>query len=1795
MAGQSGSCSRRWVGIVGALAVVAGIGLVLVGMRPEPAGAAPAALLPAAVLKDRDSLLVTIGLTNPESLKLRGTLTVELAGQDGATLASQSQQVTQTDQAAAYRFNLKMPSTPLDQLTLHFQYGKEEKFTVPLSEILVSKPHETTLSASREIHAGSTASLRCGVHGVKSLTETIPLAGADVEIRLRSADGKEANLYKGKAGKDGSANVQFAVPDLPAGQYTLVVATRSELGEEKLEQPIRVKREAKVLLTTDKPLYQPNQLMHIRALALRPFDLAPEANRDLTFEVEDAKGNKVFKKTLKTSEYGIAAVDFQLADEVNMGDYQIRASFGEEQAQKTVAVKKYVLPKFKVEVKSDKKFYQPGETAKIDVQAGYFFGKPVGAGKVKLIASAFDVQFAKFAELNGTADAQGHVHFDLPLPKNFVGQPLQKGDALVKLEVKLTDSADHSETVTKTYPVSDQAIRVSLIPEAGRLTPGMENRIFAAAIYPDGSPAKCDVQIWMGKKPANGAPLASLKTNDAGLAEFKLTPKPEQFHSGEWKERQIEMLGGQTFPVGGQQLLFDLTAQAKDVRGAQATATVALNADPLGDNVLLRLDKAIYKAGDTIQAEVRSSAGLPTAYIEIVRGGQTMLTKWLDVKDGKATHLLDLPAGIFGTLEIHAYQMLASGEIVRDGRVVYVQPRDDLKIAVKADQEVYQPGKKGEIRFQVTDAAGKPTPAALGVIIVDEAVYALQDMQPGLEKVYFTLQEELLKPQAQVIFKPAESFDLLVRESEVPASKQQIAQALLANVRPKPPARWEVEPALARQQQAAAQVQQIGFALFNHGANNRPVVEVDATTKRLKFAPNLLKDMLQAGQINAESLLDPFGGKLSLDELAQIEKGFTAERLAQALNSNRMQQVMNALVNYTGVNQGKYFKNNQWIFTETVLAEALKSQGMDATWASDTWGTPFKLVKRAKPAQNMPWDQAREWDLASAGPDKQFGTADDLSLGQPNDWNFISYWWLADPSKAEVRGQQLGGIQRRIFMLQNGAMRFGGIPGGGGFGGVADMAMPAAAPAPGGFAPQAEMAQMRGALKEDGAPPMAPGQGGAPPAGGAAPPKVREYFPETLLWRPALITDDKGVAVLPVEFADSITTWRLSASANTRGGALGGVSAPLRVFQDFFVDLDLPVALTQNDEVAFPVAVYNYLKTPQTVKIELEAANWFELMPGETPERSLDLKPNEVTAVKFRIRAQKVGYQPLTVKAIGSKLSDAIKRSVEVVPYGQKVEQVAADRLQGSVKHVIDIPADAVPDASKLLVKIYPGVLSQVLEGTEGMLRMPGGCFEQTSSSAYPNILVVDYLKKAKLANPQILMKSEAYLNTGYQKLLTFERPGGGFDWWGSGEPLVWLSAYGLQQFNDMAKVWPIDRGIIDRTQAFLIRNQNADGTWDKIGATHGESIERMGDAKLLLTSYVVWSLQDSGMKVEQLPQLQNAIDYIRAHAKDAKDNPYVLALVANALAAHDAKDDRTFEVLKRLEALKVAKPDWKAVHFPGPGTSLAYSRGDGVDVETTALAVLAMVRSGQFNNTVNQALTYLVKAKGGDGAWGSTQATILALKALIAGASGPQQDGTAEFTILVNGKEAAKGAITPENADVMQLFDLKDATQVGANEVEIKVNGKTNLMYQVVGRHFAPWKPEAAVKPVIEVAVDYDRTELAAGDLLKAKATLKYHGDVPTYMVIVDLGIPPGFNVEAGDFAELVGAKKVEKFTITPRQVTLYLGDVKPGDVKTFDYTLKPKYPIKAKTPATVAYEYNTPKNRATTQPVELTVGDKK
>ena len=135
---------------------------------------------------------------------------------------------------------------------------------------------------------------------------------------------------------------------------------------------------------------------------------------------------------------------------------------------------------------------------------------------------------------------------------------------------------------------------------------------------------------------------------------------------------------------------------------------------------------------------------------------------------------------------------------------------------------------------------------------------------------------------------------------------------------------------------------------------------------------------------------------------------------------------------------------------------------------------------------------------------------------------------------------------------------------------------------------------------------------------------LRQFLPETMYWNPEAIADAQGHWQIDLDLVHTITTWRLTALVSAQDGRMGLATAPIRVFQDFFVNIDLPLALTQGDEVSMPVAVYNYLETGQQVQLTPNGQEWFESL-GEPPQ-VVDVAPGDVTVVgpvhgesKFRI------------------------------------------------------------------------------------------------------------------------------------------------------------------------------------------------------------------------------------------------------------------------------------------------------------------------------------------------------------------------------------------------------------------------------------------------------------------------------------------------------------------------------------------------------------------------------------------------
>jgi hypothetical protein len=472
----------------------------------------------------------------------------------------------------------------------------------------------------------------------------------------------------------------------------------------------------------------------------------------------------------------------------------------------------------------------------------------------------------------------------------------------------------------------------------------------------------------------------------------------------------------------------------------------------------------------------------------------------------------------------------------------------------------------------------------------------------------------------------------------------------------------------------------------------------------------------------------------------------------------------------------------------------------------------------------------------------------------------------------------------------------------------------------------------------------------------------------------------------------------------------------------------------------------------------------------------------------------------------------------------------------------------------------------------------------------YPNVLVLDYLKTTGQTSPELQMQAEQYINLGYQRLLTFEVDGGGFSLFGAPPAEIFLSAYGLMEIYDMSQVYSIDEALIERTAQWLLRQQKADGSWNAPDY-------RAGGSELGTTAYVVWALAGAGF--DKAEEVRKGVSYIKEFRSQAQSG-YMLALVANALAAAAPDDPITKQVIDDLAAQ--AKDEKGAAYWEAGAKSFMGGDGKSGSVETTALAVYALLTADAHPDVANRALTYLVRAKDSFGTWQTTQATILSLKALLLSVANAGEAAEATVTVSLNGEQVDPIRVTPENFDVVQLVTFSDRPFEGENRVEIAVEGEGDLMYQVTAEYYLPWKfvpEEPGEAATIDVA--YDRTELAMNDEVNVsvKVALNEPGLIAN-MMLVDLGIPPGFEVLAEDLNRLVEQSlykeegvRLSRFDLTGRQIILYLEDLAYGEPYAFSFRLRAKYPMKAQAPASVAYDYYNPDLRAVARPQAVTVSE--
>lgn len=710
-------------------------------------------------------------------------------------------------------------------------------------------------------------------------------------------------------------------------------------------------------------------------------------------------------------------------------------------------------------------------------------------------------------------------------------------------------------------------------------------------------------------------------------------------------------------------------------------------------------------------------------------------------------------------------------------------------------------------------------------------------------------------------------------------------------------------------------------------------------------------------------------------------------------------------------------------------------------------------------------------------------------------------------------------------------------------------------------------------------------------------PRVRRYFPETLLWQPQVETDQSGRARLNFKLADNLTTWKLSVLASTFDGQLGVAEKEIQTFQPFFAELDPPRTLTVGDQITLPVIVRNYLKKKQNVTLELKPEDWF--VTRDASSKNLDVAGQNEARRTFSfdvVKSSPTATQQVT--ATGTESSDAVEKPVTVQPDGEEQIQTDGQLFSDSVKFETLVPTTVLSGTLRSTLKLYPNLLGHVFEGIEGILQRPHGCAEQTISSTYPNVMVLKYL--AQLEQPEAVTTQRArdYTQQGIDRLLGYQHETGGFTYWGSGSPDVTLTAYAIRFLTDAREFATVDESVIDRARSYILSQQQTDGSWAFDNRYSGPS---QSVYNLQQSAYVALSLASSG---EKSATFQKALDRLGSQI-ETSDSPYWLAVTALA-ASRAGQPDLAAQAVARLG--KLIKPGTEQVSWNQSLETPFHGWGRAAEVETTALALRAIlavtgnVQASDWQSRFNRGLLYLLQNKDQHGVWLSTQASVAVWELLFA-LHEPEREArktASSLEIWVNDQPFKTIELTgTENRWSPITVDLTERFAMGRNQVELRCPQPVALMSaQLMTSLYVPWTVEpgkvAQKSPDLNFDVTFDKTETVIGDVVTCRVGYE-RKDRGNGMLLAEIGLPPGVEVDRESLTQALRkqARGGQSFDIQPDRVVLYLWPWR-NEKNTLEFTFRPRFAMKAKTVRSLLYDYYNPDAQVLIAPARFVVREK-
>ncbi|MEW7279036.1 TonB-dependent receptor plug domain-containing protein [Aquimarina sp. 2201CG1-2-11] len=1469
----------------------------------------------------------------------------------------------------------------------------------------------------------------------------------------------------------------------------------------------------KIYTQTDRPFYFPGETIWFKSYVVGMDNTISTLSDIMYAELISPQGSTV--KTIKLSIHqGYAYGDFTIDKDWVGGIYSIRTFTNwmhnyEKEAvfTKKITVQKIVKPNVLLSLEFEKEGY----------------------GKSSWVTANFDIKDLKNNPISNTdvtykVSVKGNVIQSKNILTNIEGKAnirFQLPDNLASRDVVLIVQIPHkgtTESISKSVPVVLNTIDLQFFPESGKLLEGIKSQVAFKAIDEFGKPVAVEGNIINN----SGTVVTSFASFHDGMGSFYLTPVTNQKYYAEIKA-----------PFTSEERI-SFPKIYKD-----------------GVNFAVSSDSLVTKL------HVHSTLTKPL-YLEVSNACKILLKQ--TIKSGQ--DIIDIDTQKF-PIGITTFSITDKNQNPLAERLVFINAHKQLTIDVQLDKEIYQTREKVKVAIFTKDKDNCPVPSNLSIAIADNKLLSFANDKQDHILSYLLLSSELKGS----IYKPSFYFNPKEKKS----------------------------------------YQAIDYVMLTHGWRNymlKPIPIEEAQYKPEQLATQSGKVVDRKGNPVAATLLlfDEQGNKVLVfksdsngDFSFKFDKSHRLTLIAYAEDGRKLE-----IVEHTKTNG----------FFNTIAVETTKEASIEGKYLPSKFNNPVKqsVKKEATASVALSADSSNLEEIMVLG----YGTSKkklvSTSIVKIETHEIESNESIAQLLQGQiagvtiVNGNRIHGSGASISIRGANSISgnnqpltvIDGVPyatnvlsklNGNEVSSVTVLKNAAATSLYGSAAANGVIMvttknqnfnNNRGKKKLNNAKynnytirtfyNYGPSglyrakQFYAPVYQGEKLSTERNDFRQTIYWNPVVQTDENGKAEIEFYNSDAITSFQIIAEGLGYNGLVGRQKKVYATKKLLNVDFKAPNYMVLNDTITLPVTITNETTQKIATKLTVELPEHLKLLEPFTENITIEANSSVVQQVKV-IPIKKAEKVHIALALESDEFSDTIKREATILsPYFPTRVSVSGVKSQ-SFQFSID---NMVKGSLKANFALYTDIIGDVMDGIEGIIREPYGCFEQVSSSTYPNILVLKYLKETNKSNPEIEKKALDFIKKGYKKLAAYETAQDGFEWYGDTPPHEALTAYGLMEFTEMKEVYEgVSEPMLQRTIKYLLSRKNGKGGFKQNRGKYGFSAapENVNNA------YIVYAISESGVEVD----IEEEYNHTYNEALKSNDT-YRMALMACA----SFNMGRLENAALLLTNIKKNIENYGFSDLPVDNT-ITRSYGNAKNIETAAFSLLALMKKQNYDTfLVTQGIDYLVSMRKHN-RFGSTQSTSMALKALVVYTRSQKTKMITKndfVTLTLNGKVLNKQLNSSKNGKIVidniasYIIEGNQNLQVQFSNPEITFPYSLNITYD-------SFLPNSAKDASLALKTTIADKDYKVGDNVSMTIDVINKKNEHLGMVTSIIGVPSGTTPQPWQLKELVEQNKVAYYEIFDNYLVFYWRSFKALETNTIRLDLKADIAGSYQSPASTAYLY--------------------